>query len=123
MSFDWSKHATPNGAWVKFDNEGDKVVGRILNIREHIFDSDKGPVPIIDLDTGEEEPVSLSCAAVNLRGLMAELAPQAGDRIGVKLIGHERLPGRPQPLKKFDVRILEKAPTKDPEPEFSDEPF
>lgn len=127
MSFDWSKHSTPNGAWVQFTNEGDKVVGTILGIREHVFDADKGAVPIIDLDTGADEPVSLSCAAVNLRGQMAELAPQVGDKIGVKLVGHERLPGRPQPLKKFDVRLLEAAPPKtEPEPpadDYSSEPF
>jgi len=126
LSFDWSKHAKPNGQWVQFDNAGDKVVGTILNIREHTFDQDKGPVPIIDLDAGGEEHVSLSCAAINLRGQMAELNPQVGDKIGVKLTGTERLPGRPQPMKVFDVRLLEKAVPKEeipPAEEYSDEPF
>lgn len=130
MSFDWSKHVKPNGQWVQFDNPGDKVVGTILNIREHTFDADKGPVPIVDLDAGGEEHVSLSCAAINLRGQMAELNPQVGDKIGVKLTGLERLPGRPQPMKVFDVRILEKSPEpQNVEPpdddlaQYGDEPF
>ena len=127
MTFDWTKHKQANGQWVTFDNPDDKIIGTIVNIREHTFDADKGPVPVLDLDIGAEETVSLSCAAVNLRHLVAELEPQVGDRIGVKFTGTTRLPGRPQPMKNFDVRILEKgAPAVEtvPEPEYPDEsPF
>lgn len=124
MGFDWSKHAAKTGEWVKFDQIDDKVVGRIVSIREHTFPGDDEATVIVDLDTGEDETRSLSCAALNLRQQMADLNPQVGDKVGVKFVGTQKLPGRPQPMKLFDVRVMERA--KPPEPdqyEDGEEPF
>ncbi len=104
MTFDWTKHAQHSGEWVRFDNIGDKVVGHVVGVRAVTFPGDDEETVIIDMDTGGEASVSLKLGPKNLKRQLVELGPQVGDKLGVTFTGTERLPGKPQPLKLFDVQ-------------------
>lgn len=121
--FDWGPHKGGSGEFVKFENTGDKVVGTIVAIRLHTFDEKKGPVPLIDLDTGAEDTLTLAVDKVDLRRQIGELEPQVGDKLGVEYVQNERTPSGTKKVFKIQHRAAER---KAPEPDldgYSDEPF
>jgi hypothetical protein len=127
VTFDWNPFkGGGGGAFVKFESVGDEVVGTIVAVRTHDFGKGKGPVPLLDIDTGDGEPVTLSIDKVDLVRQMAEIGPQAGDKIAVKLTGYEQVANGTK--KVFAVRHKPgDAPATSayvpPEPEFAEEPF
>ncbi len=91
--FDWGPHKGGSGDFVKFEQIGDSVTGTIVAIREHTFDKDKGPVPLIDISPrAGGENVTLSVDKVDLRFKLAEAEPQVGDELRVKYSDTERTP-------------------------------
>ena len=134
-AFDWSPFAG-GGDFVKFEQIGDEVVGKIVAIRVHTFDPDKGPVPLLDLEPrGGGDTVTLAVDKVDLRMQVGALQPQVGDMIAAKFTGTEKTPNGTK--KMFAVRhkcgevdpfadpaVAPTPPAPEPEPDdFSGEPF
>lgn len=105
MDFDWQPFAKRDGAFASFDNPGDQCVGKIVGIRTHDFGQGKGPVPLIDVERQDNgEAATIVVSTIDLMGKVADIAPQVGDMIAVKLIEFQKVPGRPQPMKIFAVK-------------------
>jgi hypothetical protein len=120
VSFDWTKHRRPDNKFIEFNEPGDQVTGTIVGIREHVFDQTKGPIPLLDMEPRDGgEQVTLSCSATNLRSQLAELQPQITDELRVVFVRSEKLPGRPQPLKIFEINHRE-GPRTAPAPDVAD---
>jgi hypothetical protein len=95
------------GDYVKFENVGDGVTGEITGITFHIFEDGK-KVPKIYIRTADGDERTLTAGQVQLKSKLAELRPNEGDQITVKLARVEKRPGG-KTLKHFDVAI--KAPS------------
>ncbi len=105
MEFDWKPFSGGSGVFVKFENIGDEVVGKITGLRVHDFGQGKGPVPLMDIERKNDgENVTLSVDKADLRPKVAELNPQVGDMIAVKYVEDQKIPGRPQGMKVFAVK-------------------
>lgn len=90
--FDWQPFKGGTGAFVKFEAVGDEIVGKIVGIRTHTFDVDKGAVPLLDMEPKDGgDLVTLSIDKVDLRYKLAELNPQIGDQLAVRYTGNERV--------------------------------
>lgn len=92
-----------NDDYIAFDNVGDTVTGRIINIRAHRFDDGK-VVPQILLDTAEGER-TLTAGQIRLKTALSEQRPEAGDTLTVTLTQIEKRAGG-KTLKHFDVAIV-----------------
>jgi hypothetical protein len=139
VSFDWSKHKSSDNTFVEFNVPGDSFTGTIVGIREHVFDPQKGAVPLLDMQPRNGgEQMTLSASATNLRRQLAEISPQITDELRVTFTEAQKLPGRPQPLKIFEIKhragprnVVETPPPDPPAADdfdddtagFSDEPF
>lgn len=126
-TFDWQPWARPDGEFVAFENIGDECVGKIVGIRTHDFGQGKGPVPVLDLERLEtNEPATIVVSTVDLTAKVAEVGPQVGDLLAVKLVELRKIQGRPQAMKIFAVKhkVGERPePTAAPDATFSEEPF
>ena len=91
-----------NDDFVSFENAGDSVTGRILNIRVQRFDDGKA-CPSLLLDTADGER-TLTAGQIRLKVALAEQRPEVGDTIAVTLTGVEKRAGG-KTLKLFDVRV------------------
>ena len=88
------------GDFIKFDNVGDTVTGRVVAIRKHTFDDGKvAPQIVLDVD-GEEKTVS--AGQVRLKAALAEKRPGVGDLLTITLTEIEKRAGG-KTLKHFDV--------------------
>jgi len=86
--------------YVKFDDVGDSVTGKILSVRKHTFDDGK-VVPQLLLDVDGEEK-TLTAGQVRLKAALAEKRPGVGDVLTVKLTDIEKRSGG-KTLKHFEV--------------------
>jgi hypothetical protein len=96
-----------NDDYIKFDNVGDTVTGKILSIRKHVFDDGKA-VPQLLLDVNGEEK-TLTAGQVRLKAELSEKRPGVGDVLTVTLSNIEKRSGG-KTLKHFDVTLGGAAP-------------
>jgi hypothetical protein len=90
-----------NDEFQKFEKVGDSITGTILTVRAHRFDNNSvAPQLLLRLDDGEEKTVT--AGQVRLKAKLAELRPEAGDRITITLTEIEKRAGGKE-LKHFDV--------------------
>lgn len=106
MTFDYSKYATTQGAWVKFENVGDQVIGVIKEVRDgRTFDGNPCPELVIEDEDGDERIITAS--QVKLGRIIVEKAPQAGNKIRITYSGvGDAMPGKAPP-KLFEVDVKE----------------
>jgi hypothetical protein len=91
-----------NDNYIKFDNVGDTVTGKILSIKKHTFDDGK-VVPQILLDVAGEEK-TLTAGQIRLKAELAEKRPGVGDVLTVTLSDIEKRSGG-KTLKHFTVAL------------------
>lgn len=91
-----------NDDYIKFDNIGDTVTGKILSIKKHTFDDGK-VVPQLLLDVSGEEK-TLTAGQIRLKAELAEKRPGVGDVLTVTLSDIEKRSGG-KTLKHFTVVV------------------
>jgi hypothetical protein len=91
-----------NDDYIKFDDVGDTVTGKILAIKKHTFDDGKA-VPQLLLDVSGEEK-TLTAGQVRLKAELADKRPGVGDVLTVTLSNIEKRSGG-KTLKHFDVVV------------------
>lgn len=116
--FDWSEFVD-HSVVVSFNEIGDSVVGTVVGIEKR-QGRGENPVAVVTLKDKDGEEREIWCGAADLRSKMAAVAPQKDDRIKVTFV-EARQVGQPSPMKIFTVEI--KRAEKQPEPEYSEEPF
>lgn len=89
--------------YIKFNDVGDTVTGRIIASRIHRWD-DGSASPQLLLDVNGEEK-SLTAGQVRLKAALAEKRPENGDTITVTLTDIEKRSGG-KTLKHFDVQVV-----------------
>lgn len=122
MPFDYSKYTSGTGAYVKFENVGDRVIGVVKEVREgRTFNGNPCPELVLEDESGEERIVTAS--QVMLRAALAERQPQPGDKVRIIYSGvGEAKPGQAPP-KLFSVDV-KPGPHKLQHPTVaSDDPF
>lgn len=97
--------------YIKFNEVGDTVTGRILASRIHRWD-DGTASPQLLLDVNGEEK-SLTAGQVRLKAALAEQRPENGDTITVTLTDIEKRSGG-KTLKHFDVQVTRAGGTPPP---------
>lgn len=98
------------GDYVKFDQVGDTVTGRILVVGMKRWD-DGSVAPQLLLDTPEGEK-TLTAGQIRLKAALAEKRPEEGDTLTVTLSDIEKRSGG-KTLKHFTVDVTRKG---DPAP-------
>ena len=89
--------------YIKFNDVGDTVTGRIIASRIHRWDDGTAsPQLLLEVD-GEEK--SLTAGQVRLKAALAEKRPENGDTITVTLTDIEKRSGG-KTLKHFDVQVV-----------------
>lgn len=89
--------------YVKFENVGDGVAGKVIAVQVHRFDDGKvAPKLIIETDGGEEK--ALTAGQIRLKAALSEQRPEPGDHISVVFSQEEKRPGG-KTLKHFDVTV------------------
>jgi hypothetical protein len=96
-----------NDDYIKFDQVGDTVTGKIISIRKHTFDDGK-VVPQLLLDVAGEEK-TLTAGQIQLKAKLSELRPGVGDVLTVTMSNVEKRAGG-KTLKHFDVTLGGAAP-------------
>lgn len=84
--------AVTDGDFVKFDNIGDSITGRIAGMSTKTFTNDNGGtdiVPQILLVTEDGAEKTLTAGAVLLRKRLIEQKPDVGDEVRVTYVGKE----------------------------------
>lgn len=99
------------GEFVKFDNVGDTVTGRVEAIRIHTFEDGKKVPQIIMTIDGEER--TMTAGQVRLKAALAEQRPEVGDTLTVALTEVEKRAGG-KTLKHFDVTVTRGGATPAP---------
>jgi hypothetical protein len=96
-----------NDEYVRFEKPGDAVTGTVLSVRAYRFDATTvAPQLLMQLDDGSEKTVT--AGQVRLKATLAELRPEAGDRISITLTEIEKRSGGKE-LKHFEVQVLARA--------------
>lgn len=97
------------GDYIKFENVGDAVAGKVVSVGAHRWD-DGSVSPQIILQTGERdengEPVEKTVTAGQIRLKMAlvEARPEVGDYLTIEFTHIEKRQGG-KTLKHFDVNV------------------
>jgi hypothetical protein len=93
------------GEFVKLDNKGDKIGGKILAVRAHRFDDNSVAPQIIFTDkiqgTGEEK--TWTAGQIQAKRKLAELRPEAGDDFVAELTDIEKRGTKT--LKHIDIQV------------------
>lgn len=90
------------GNFVKFENVGDTVTGKVVAIRKQVWDDGSvSPQIVLDCD-GEEKTVT--AGQVRLKAALAEKRPQPGQHVTITLSEIEKRSGG-KTLKHFDVQV------------------
>jgi hypothetical protein len=92
----------PSNDFIKFEQPGDMVVGRVTSIRKHTF-ADGKVCPQIVLGTADGER-TMTVGQQQLLALLAAAKPNIGDVISVTFSRIERRAGG-KTLKHFDVKV------------------
>lgn len=92
-----------NGDYIKFDQVGDTVTGRVISVRAHKWDDGSvSPQLLLDVD-GEEKTVT--AGQIRLKAALAEKRPEEGDTLTITLADIEKRSGG-KTLKHFDVAVV-----------------
>lgn len=90
------------GDYIKFDNPGDTVTGKVIAVRKHVWDDGSvSPQILLDVD-GEEK--TLTAGQVRLKAELAAKRPQPGQHVTITLTEIEKRSGG-KTLKHFDVQV------------------
>lgn len=90
------------GDYVKFDQIGDTVTGKVIAVRKHVWDDGTvSPQVLLDVD-GQEKTVT--AGQVRLKAALAEKRPQPGQYVTITLTDVEKRAGG-KTLKHFDVQV------------------
>lgn len=90
------------GDYIKFDNVGDTVTGKVIAVRKHVWDDGSvSPQILLDVD-GEEKTVT--AGQVRLKAELAAKRPQPGQHVTITLTDIEKRSGG-KTLKHFDVQV------------------
>lgn len=90
------------GDYVKFENVGDTVTGKVIAVRKHVWDDGSvSPQVLLDVD-GEEKTVT--AGQVRLKAALAEKRPQPGQHVTITLTDIEKRSAG-KTLKHFDVQV------------------
>lgn len=87
----------------KPENVGDAIAGEIVRIRVVSFD-DGSRVPALTVRKDDGTEADVLAGQAQLRIKLADLGPEAGDRIAIKFTGVENRGGG-KTLKLFDVAV------------------
>lgn len=90
------------GDFIKFDDVGDTVTGRIEAIRKHVWADGSASPQLFLLVDGEEK--TLTAGQIRLKAALAEQRPDVGDTLTVTLTDIEKRAGG-KTLKIFDVTV------------------
>lgn len=93
----------PETDYIKFDNVGDTVTGKVMQVTAHTWD-DGSVCPKLLLDVDGEER-SLTAGQIRLKAALAEQRPRPGDTITITFREVEKRPGG-KTLKHFDVVVV-----------------
>lgn len=94
------------GDFVKLENKGDKIGGKILAVRAHRFD-DGSVVPqviFVDKVNGTDEERTWTAGQIQAKRKLAELRPEEGDDFTAELTDVERRSGG-KTLKHIDLKV------------------
>ncbi len=91
-----------NDDYVKFDEVGDTVTGKILAVKKHTFDDGKVVPQLLLLVDGEEK--TLTAGQIRLKAELADKRPGVGDVLTVTLSNIEKRSGG-KTLKHFEVIV------------------
>jgi hypothetical protein len=90
------------GDYIKFDQVGDTVTGKVIAVRKHVWDDGSvSPQLLLDTDEGEK---TLTAGQVRLKAALAEKRPQPGQSVTITLTDVEKRAGG-KTLKIFDVQV------------------
>ena len=97
---DWSQFAS---AYKKFETPGDSIVGTIVaaGVGEYMGKT----YPELTLETDEGATVIVSCSQAVLKGRIADLNPQIGNRLAITYTGDGIAKANQNPPKLFDVAV------------------
>lgn len=90
------------GDYIKFDNPGDTVTGKVIAVRKHVWD-DGSVSPQILMDVNGEEK-TVTAGQVRLKAELAAKRPQPGQHVTITLTEIEKRSGG-KTLKHFDVQV------------------
>jgi hypothetical protein len=88
-------------AYFKFEKVGDTAAGVIKEITSHTFDDGKTAAQIVIVG-GDGSEFTVTAGQLKLKAALAELRPEVGDHISIKLSQVERRQGG-KTLKHFEV--------------------
>lgn len=91
-----------NGDYIKFDNVGDTVTGKVISVRAHKWE-DGSVSPQLLLDVGGEEK-TVTAGQIRLKAALVEKRPEEGDTLTITLADIEKRSGG-KTLKHFDVSV------------------
>lgn len=97
------REVIPANEFVRFEAEGDTVSGTITGITKHRFD-DGSPVPQLAITTDDGREVTVTAGQIRLKMALAELRPNVGDHVAIRLTRIEKRTGG-KTLKHFDVKV------------------
>lgn len=90
------------GEFVKFDQIGDTVSGKVIAVRKHVWDDGSvSPQLLLETEDGEK---TLTAGQVRLKAALAEKRPQPGQHVTITLTDVEKRAGG-KTLKIFDVQV------------------
>lgn len=97
------------GDYIKFENVGDSVTGKVVSIGAHRWDDGSvSPQLVIQTDEKDEngDPVEKTVTAgqIRLKAALAEKRPEAGDTIRITFTNIEKRQGG-KTLKHFEVDV------------------
>lgn len=90
------------GDYVKFENVGDSVQGKLVSVGLHKWD-DGSASPKLIIETSEGEKI-VTAGQIRLKAALAEQRPDAGDEIKITLTQIEKRQGG-KTLKHFEVLV------------------
>lgn len=90
------------GDYIKFENVGDTVTGKITNIGAHRWE-DGSVSPQVTLETQDGEK-TITAGQIRLKAALAEKRPNVGDVITITFTEIEKRAGG-KTLKHFDVKV------------------
>ena len=94
--------------FIKFDTEGTTVIGTVTSVSMHTFD-DGSRVPKLTLTTKDGDK-TLTAGQAQLKALLKEKRPEAGDTITITYVRSEKRAGG-KPLKHFTVDVAKGGAT------------
>lgn len=98
-------NAEPAAGWKP--EKGDSVIGEIVSISE-APGTNWGPYPLIEIEKDDGTAVAVHAFHGVLKGELERLAPNEGDRIGIKYLGKKQ--GTNQEYEAYNVALERATP-------------